>query len=52
MEFLYRCARQCLARIDRENMRASFTKVSAVAPVRPGGNAVAEEVDTSDRVAC
>ena len=25
-------------------MRASLTNVSAVAPVRPGGNAVAEEV--------
>ena len=40
IEFLYRCARQCLARIDRETMRTSLTKVSAVAPVRPGGNAV------------
>ena len=39
IEFLYRCARQCLARIDRETMRTSLTKVSAVAPVRPGGNA-------------
>ena len=36
IEFLYRCARQCLARIDRETMRTSLTKVSAVAPVRPG----------------
>ena len=38
-------------------MRASLTNVSAVAPVRPGGNAVAEEAlvpqwSTSDRVAC
>ena len=40
IEFLYRCARQCPARIDRETMRTSLTKVSAVAPVRPGGNAV------------
>ena len=39
IEFLFRCARQCLARIDRETMRTSLTKVSAVAPVRPGGNA-------------
>ena len=39
IEFLYSCARQCLARIDRETMRTSLTKVSAVAPVRPGGNA-------------
>ena len=38
IEFLYRCARQCLARIDRETMRTSLTKVSAVAPVRAGGN--------------
>ena len=30
IEFLYRCARQCLARIDRETMRTSLTKVSAV----------------------
>ena len=40
IEFFYRCARQCLARIDRETMRTSLTKVSAVAPVRPGGTAV------------
>ena len=40
IEFLYRCARQCLACIDRETMRTSLTKVSTVAPVRPGGNAV------------
>ena len=39
VEFLDRCARQCLARIDRETMRMSLTKVSTVAPVRPGGNA-------------
>ena len=39
IEFLYRCARQCLARIDRETMRTSLTKFSAVAPVRPGVNA-------------
>ena len=44
IEFLYRCARQCSARIDRETMRASLTNVSAVAPVRPGVNAVAEDV--------
>ena len=44
IEFLYHCARQCLARNDRENMRASLTNVSAVAPVRPGENAVAQEV--------
>ena len=40
IEFLFRCARQCLARIDRETMRTSLTKVSAAAPVRQGGNAV------------
>ena len=40
IEFLYRSARQCLARIDRETRRTSLTKVSTVAPVRPGGNAV------------
>ena len=39
IEFLYRNARHCLARIDRETMRTSLTKVSAVAPVRPGRNA-------------
>ena len=38
IEFLYRCARQCLARIECETMRTSLTKVSAVAPVRPGRN--------------
>ena len=38
IEFLYRCARQCLARIDRETMCTSLMKVSAVVPVRPGGN--------------
>ena len=37
IDFLYRCARQCLAHIDRETMRTSLTKVSTVAPVRPGG---------------
>ena len=40
IEFLYRCAPQCLARIDRETMRTSLTIVSTVAPVRPGKNAV------------
>ena len=40
IEFFYRCARQCPARIDRETMRTSLTKVSAVAPVRPVENAV------------
>ena len=39
IEFFYRCARECLARIDRETMRTSLTKVSAVAPARPKGNA-------------
>ena len=39
IEFLCRCARQCLARIDRETTRMSVAKVFAVAPVRPGGNA-------------
>ena len=39
IEFLHRCARQCLARIDRETMRTSLTKVSAVVPVRPVVNA-------------
>ena len=39
IEFLYRFARQCQARIDRETMRTSLTKVSAVSPVRPGGHA-------------
>ena len=40
IEFLYRCARQCPARIDRETMRTSLTKVLAVAPVQPPWNAV------------
>ena len=37
IEFFFRCARQCLARIDRETMRTSLTKVSAVALYVQGG---------------
>ena len=39
IEFLYRCARQCPARNDREIMRTSLTTVSAVAHVCPERNA-------------
>eukprot|EP00974_Lingulodinium_polyedra_P041481 3986273-Lingulodinium_polyedra.AAC.1 len=38
VEFLYKCARECLRRIDREAMRTSFTKAAAAAPVVPRGS--------------
>ncbi|CAK0892990.1 unnamed protein product, partial [Prorocentrum cordatum] len=41
VEFLYRCARTCLFRIDREAMRTSLTKSASAAPVLPKGPPVA-----------
>ena len=40
IEFLYRCARQCRARIDREDHAHVIDKSFGSGPVRPGWNAV------------